>query len=150
MKNSGLRVKRAVKGAGFCLITERPIAKGERIIEYVGDIISDEEYERRGNRYIFAVGKDHNIDGSHRYNLARYINHSCRPNCEAIDDEGRIFIEAKRKIMMGEELTYHYGKWYFDTFIKDSGCRCVKCHDIGVKGKETKSLSSRAEKRTAR
>jgi hypothetical protein len=67
-----------------------------------------------------------------------------------VDDDGRIFIEAKRKIMLGEELTYHYGKWYFETYIKDAGCRCVKCHNpIKVLKKKAPAARKKSSKKTS-
>jgi SET domain-containing protein len=122
-----LKVKRSTAGAGLGLFTMVPIPKGEQVIEYTGERINDEEYDRRNSKYIFEIDKDKNIDGAARSNTARYINHSCRPNCEAEIDGDRIFILAKRSIMLGEELAYDYGKLYWNTFIKEHGCRCVKC-----------------------
>jgi SET domain-containing protein len=68
------------------------------------------------------------IDGNIKENTARYINHSCRPNCEAEGPKGRIYILSTRNIKAGEELTYDYGKEYFETYIKPFGCKCVKCN----------------------
>lgn len=141
-----LKVKRSTAGAGLGLFTTVPIKKGARVIEYIGEIIDDAEYDRRNSKYIFEVAKDHNIDGSTRKNIARYINHSCRPNCESVDEDGRIFIEAKRNIMLGDELTYDYGKLYWNTFIKEHGCRCVKCHRIEEKATK-KELAAHKEYR---
>jgi len=67
------------------------------------------------------------IDGSARSNIARYINHSCKPNCEAEIVAGRVFLRALRRIEAGEELSYDYGKEYFDMYIKPYGCRCAAC-----------------------
>ena len=100
------------------------IAAGERIIRYKGDLRThdevDEEYggqEENGHTFLFTVNDDYVIDGNHNSNVARWINHSCDPNCEAVveeDDKGRshedkVFIEAIRDIAEGEELTYNYG-----------------------------------------
>ena len=60
-------------------------------------------------------------------NKARYLNHSCRPNCETDIVKGKVYIYAKRNIKSGEELTYDYGKEYVDDFIKPYGCKCLKC-----------------------
>lgn len=76
---------------------------------------------------MFSVNERIDIDGSPRFNKARYINHSCRSNCEAIERRGRVFIIAKRDIKPQEELSYNYGKEYFEAYIKPFGCRCVKC-----------------------
>lgn len=115
--------------AGFGLKTLRDWDKGDLIIEYTGKKISHAEADKKPNRYQFDLDKKWTIDGSGRSNLARYINHSCRPNCEAVHytDTNEIGIEAKRAIKAGEELTYDYGKVYFDEYIKPIGCRCEKC-----------------------
>jgi hypothetical protein len=94
----------------------RPIRKGERIIEYVGERISwaesDRRYDdtstKRHHTFLFAVNKKIVIDAAVDGNDARFINHSCEPNCEAIGEKSRIFIEALRAIEPGEELTYDY------------------------------------------
>lgn len=120
-----VHVKRASAGLGlFALV---PIKKGTTIIEYVGERVSTEVGDERDNRYMFNVSTKWDIDGSPRYNTARYANHSCRPNSEAINRRGRVFIVAKKNIKAGEELTYHYGKDHFEGFIKTIGCRCAKC-----------------------
>lgn len=120
----GLRVGRASAGLG--LFATRPYKKGERIIEYVGRTLSTaEEYSSR-SKYLFEVNKRKTIDGAARSNIARYINHSCRPNCEPEIERGHIFIDAIKSIKPGEEFTYDYGEEYFDKHIKPYGCRCAK------------------------
>ena len=118
-------VKRGSAGLG--LFANVAFKKGDFIIEYTGEVISNDEADRRANRYIFEISARRSIDGSRRENLARYINHACRPNCEAEIDRGRVMIYAKRNIKEGEELNYHYGKAYFDDFIKPVGCKCASC-----------------------
>ena len=120
-----LATKRGVNGLG--LFAKVPIKKGDCIIEYVGEIINDAEANRRGGRYLFQTSKDRHIDGTMRSNIARYVNHSCRPNCEADTIRGRVFISAIKNIAVGEELNYDYGKEYWDEHIKPKGCGCVKC-----------------------
>lgn len=112
---------------GFGLFASAPIKKGKAVIEYIGERIPASEGDSRDNRYIFNVSSRFDIDGSPRYNIARYINHSCRPNCEAINRRGRIFIVARKNIQAGEELAYHYGKDHFEGFIQPAGCKCEKC-----------------------
>ena len=115
-------------GTGLGLITLKPISKGTRIIEYFGPLVPNEEVEKRTGKYFFELNDKFSVDGSPRDNIARYINHSCRPNAEAIISRNeRIWIWAKRDIKAGEELTYNYGKDYFDNVIKPMGCRCVRC-----------------------
>lgn len=120
-----LATKRGVNGLG--LFAKVPMKKGDCIIEYVGEIINDAEANRRGGRYLFQTSKDRHIDGTDRKNVARYINHSCRPNCEVDIIRGRVFVYAKRAISVGEELNYDYGEEYWDEHIKPKGCACEKC-----------------------
>ncbi|MDP2838315.1 MAG: SET domain-containing protein-lysine N-methyltransferase [Candidatus Moranbacteria bacterium] len=120
-----VHVKRASAGLGLFALA--PIKKGTTIIEYIGERVPTEVGDERDNRYMFNINTKWDIDGSPRHNTARYANHSCRPNCEAINRRGRIFIVAKRSINVGEELTYHYGKDHFTGFIKPLGCRCARC-----------------------
>lgn len=92
------------------------IRKGTRIIEYTGEIITDDEADRRyddekmdrHHTFLFAVDVNHVIDGARKGNDAKYINHSCEPNCEAVIEENRVFIDALRTIQPGEELLYDY------------------------------------------
>ena len=94
----------------------RAIRRGERIAEYCGERISwteadrryDDEGMGRHHTFLFAVTSRTVIDGAVDGSDARFINHSCDPNCEAVDDGGRIFIEAVRAIAAGEELHYDY------------------------------------------
>lgn len=118
-------IKRSVTGLG--LFAVRPIAAGKRIIEYTGPIITSEEVEQRRGKYFFEIDEKLAIDGSPRSNTARYINHSCRPNAEAIVSGRRVWIWSKKAIKAGEEITYHYGREYFDDHIKPVGCKCKKC-----------------------
>ena len=113
--------------AGLGLFANVGFAAGKRVIEYTGEHISAEEADRRRGRYLFHIDANHVLDARGREHLARYINHACRPNCEAREESGRIFIYAKRAIRSGEELTYHYGRVYFRAFIAPMGCRCATC-----------------------
>ncbi|MBI3671776.1 SET domain-containing protein [Candidatus Azambacteria bacterium] len=124
LKNT-FKVKRSRSGLG--LFAEDDIKKGDFIIEYTGKIISHDEANEKGGKYLFEINSKRTIDGSGRENKARYINHSCRPNCEVEIKKDRVFVYAKKKIKAGEELSYDYGKEYFDEYIKPYGCRCDKC-----------------------
>ena len=115
-------------GTGLGMFAIKRISRGKRIIEYRGPLISNEEVDRRRGRYFFGVNTKWSIDGSPRKNIARYINHSCRPNAEAILSGRRVWIWSKRTITVGEEITYDYGKEYFEDIIKPIGCGCEKCH----------------------
>jgi SET domain-containing protein len=124
--NFKFAIKRTAHGLGF--ITLEPIPAGKRIIEYTGPLISNEEVERRHwGKYFFEVNSKWSVDGTPRSNTARYINHSCAPNAEAIISGRRVWIWSKRRIKAGEEVTYDYGKDYFNVHLKPMGCRCKKC-----------------------
>jgi SET domain-containing protein len=125
-QNHKYAIKRTRAGLG--LFAVEPIPKGKRIIEYTGPLITNEEFERREGRYFFGVNSKWTIDGSPRTNVARYINHSCRPNAEALLSGRRVWIWSKRNIKAGEEIAYDYGKDYFEDIIEPMGCRCEKCH----------------------
>lgn len=131
MTDDSYRPQVAVKrsSAGLGLFAQENIKKGQLIIEYTGERISDEEADRRGGKYLFIVTDTLVIDGKGRENTARYINHACKPNAEAEHDEedDRIYIRAKKAIKTGEEITYHYGKDYFNRMIKPEGCKCASC-----------------------
>jgi SET domain-containing protein len=127
----------------------QPIKKGTFIIEYVGDILTPDMGDNRNSRYVFTVSKKKDIDGAPRWNTARYINHSCRPNAEADDMKERIFIIATRNIMLGEEITYDYGKEYFNEYIKPKGCRCVKCKEKEALGGKKVVAKKSIEKKPA-
>jgi SET domain-containing protein len=94
---------------GFAWVDLR---KGQRIIEYIGPKISKAkglaELEK-GNAYIFSFDENYDIDGSVMWNPARFLNHSCAPNCESDIVRDQIWLYAKRRIKAGEELTYNYG-----------------------------------------
>ncbi|QQR78645.1 MAG: SET domain-containing protein-lysine N-methyltransferase [Candidatus Moraniibacteriota bacterium] len=120
-----VRVKRT--GIGLGLFAAANFKRHETIIEYIGERIPTSVGDERDNRYIFNVSSRFDIDGSARHNTARYTNHSCRPNCDAINRRGRIFIVARKQIALGEEITFHYGKDHFEGYIKPAGCKCKKC-----------------------
>jgi SET domain-containing protein len=104
----------SIHGRGVFALT--PIPKGSRVIEYSGERISHEEADRRYSEahqnsphtMLFTVDDKVVIDATRRGNSARWINHSCAPNCEAVDEDGHIYIETIRAIRPGEELTYDY------------------------------------------
>lgn len=108
------------------------IPKGTAIIEYVGEQISKEESLRRciaQNGYIFTLTDELDLDGNVPWNPARFINHSCAPNCEAEQDEGRIWIIALRDIAAGEELSFNYGYDLVD--YREHPCRCGAANCVG-------------------
>lgn len=103
-----------IQGAGA--FATRPIPAGQRLIEYAGERLTpaqaDARYpDRPGERhhtFLFAIDDDVVIDAAVNGNEARWINHSCDPNCDAVIDDGRIWIESIRDIAPGEELAYDY------------------------------------------
>ncbi|OIP77009.1 MAG: hypothetical protein AUK16_02645 [Parcubacteria group bacterium CG2_30_44_11] len=123
------KVTKKRSSAGLGLFAIEDIKKGQLIIEYTGERISDDEANERGGKYLFIVTDKIVIDGKSRENTARYINHACKPNAEAEHNEENdcIYIRASKNIKAGEEITYHYGKDYFTLMIKPEGCKCNSC-----------------------
>lgn len=121
----GYAIKRTACGLGFFALD--PIGRDKKIIEYIGLILTREEAERKGGKYLMSLDKDYVIDGSPRSNAARYINHSCEPNSKAFRTGARVWIWSVKNIEVGEEITYDYGKKYFNEQIKPKGCKCIKC-----------------------
>jgi SET domain-containing protein len=144
MPSRSFRVGRSATGLG--LFATKAIARNDYIVTYRGRRISTVEAQARerrfGAKYMFEVSRRWTIDGSSRRNLARYINHSCRPNAEALLRKGEIVFVALRRVALGEEITLDYGKEYFDLFIKNACCRCAACHaKAAVRRREPKSWS---------
>ena len=119
-----LRVGRSVTGLG--LFALEPIKKGKCIIEYTGRRVTKKEEYESNSRYLFEISKKKTIDGRSKSNEARYINHSCVPNCEIEIRKERVYVFSKKNIKAGEELNYDYDTDYFDEYIKPVGCKCRK------------------------
>lgn len=124
--NSRFAIKRSASG-GLGFFTLVPIERDKKIIEYTGPRLTRAEADEKGGKYLMTISENRFIDGSPRSNLARYINHSCRPNAKAYRTGGRVWIWSTRNIKAGEEILYDYGKAYFNQIIKPLGCRCAKC-----------------------
>ena len=121
------------------------INKSIKIIEYIGEKISKKEGDIRsekrikkylnsnktGSVYIFELNSRYDIDGSPIYNKARYINHSCSPNCEVEIARGKIWIKSIKNIKKGEELSYDYGYEFDKDDYKDHPCKCGSKNCIG-------------------
>ena len=136
-------IKSKVHGKG--IFATRDIKKNTKIIQYIGEKVSKKEGDKRsesridkylnsektGSVYIFELNKKFDIDGAVSYNKARYINHSCNPNCEVdiIDDE--IWISSIKKIKKGEELSYDYGYEFNKNDFRDHRCMCGSKNCIG-------------------
>src|SRR3984893_8536438 len=159
------RVGRSRTGLG--LFATRRIKKGTRIVRYFGPLLDskktkDDEIE---NKYLFELSNRWTIDGSVRENIARYINHGCRPNAES-DVKPRKrkgYIRAIRNIEPGDEIAYDYGTDYFKAYLKPIGCKCDACEKkrrkkraearaerLRLKAKEEKKALKKAEKQAAK
>jgi hypothetical protein len=158
MKSAGTRPKnplfevRNSRVHGHGVFALRRIRKGARVVEYLGDRVSHEvanaRYEdkdpRDGHTFLFTVDAKTVIDAGVGGNDARFINHGCDPNCEAVDIGKRIFIEAVRTIQPGEELAYDYGIQRDDDDPADVdvifACRCgaAQCRGSMLEAKKKK------------
>jgi SET domain-containing protein len=110
---------------GTGAFARQDITPGTRVIEYIGEKITKAESLCRcekNNQYIFTLDDEFDLDGNVPWNPARFINHSCAPNCEAELDEGHVWIVALRDIKAGEELTYNYNYDLED--YRDHPCYC--------------------------
>ena len=128
MSSRSFRLGRSI--TGFGLFATKLIKRHGYIATYRGKLLPNEEAERReirGAKYMFELNSKWTIDGSPRWNVARYINHSCRPNAKPVGRKGGIVIVALRRIEPGEEITYDYGREYLDYFLQNGGCRCATC-----------------------
>jgi hypothetical protein len=142
--NKPYRIGRSRTGLG--LFATKPIKKGTRIIRYFGPLLdcNKEEDDAVENKYLFQLTNRWTIDGAVRENIARYINHACRPNAESDvkPRKRKVFIVAIKNIEAGEEINYDYGTDYFKEYIKPIGCLCVRC----VKKRKEQRAEARAEK----
>ena len=122
------RVGRSATGLGLFATT--PIRRRAAVIEYCGPRIptklARELDRRRANKYLFEIDHRWTIDGSPRTNLARYVNHACRPNVEAVLHRGRMIYRALEDIPAGAEITIDYGEEHVTLYFKH-GCHCRTC-----------------------
>ncbi|MBD3403466.1 SET domain-containing protein-lysine N-methyltransferase [candidate division GN15 bacterium] len=152
VRRSGIQGK-----GGFAI---RRIRKGQRIIEYTGKRLTEDEVDElyddseqdRHHTFLFSVDEDVTIDAAQGGNEARFINHSCDPNCEAVDEDGRIYIEAIKNIQPGVELTYDYNfdldEPYTEKLKQFYLCRCgsPKCRGTILNVKKQKKRASGKKK----
>jgi uncharacterized protein len=143
MKNSYI-VKRKSKIHGYGIFAKTLIPQGTRIIEYIGEKITKAESNRRGPLlvkyakehkeqgavYLFELNKRYDIDGHVSYNTAKYINHSCDPNCEVDIIRGHIWVISLRDIQKGEELFYNYGYDDIEEY-EEHPCACGTTRCVG-------------------
>jgi len=142
--NKPYRIGRSRTGLG--LFATRPIRKGTKIIRYFGPLLDSrkEKDDAIENKYLFELSNRWTIDGSVRENIARYINHGCKPNAESDvkPRKRKVFIRAIKNIEPGDEISYDYGTDYFKAYLKPIGCKCDAC--------EKKRRKKRAEARAER
>jgi hypothetical protein len=124
-----------------------PIKKGRFIARYSGRKIDSDKADELNNKYLFEINSRWTIDGATRKNVARYINHSCRPNAEAYFVGHVIKIRAIKNIKPEQEITYNYGRDYFDSFIKAVGCKCLACVRKRSKLRAAKRTSAAGKKK---
>jgi SET domain-containing protein len=144
---NGLIIRSSSIHAAGCYTT-RPVKKGMRVVEYEGPRFTkdeaDERYKDRFITYLFSCGSDGQvIDG---FGTAMFINHSCDPNCETEDVDGRIFVMAIRDIAAGEELTYEYNLFDSDDEQGDCHCGSPRCHGTMFSEAEVKRRAKKARK----
>ncbi len=112
------------------LYASKNIKTGEKIIEYIGRLISKKEaetnskFDNKKDIYLFNINEKWDLDGDYRWNTARLINHSCNPNCEVEGNGLKLWIVAIKDIKKGEELSYDYGFSYSKEDLKNFVCRC--------------------------
>ena len=142
--NKPYRVGRSLTGLG--LFATKPIKKGTKIIRYFGPLLDSKKKKDDAieNKYLFELNNRWTIDGSVRANVARYINHACRPNAESDvkPRKRKVVIRAIKNIEPGDEINYDYGTDYFKAYLKPIGCKCVACE----KKRKKQRAEARAEK----
>ena len=153
---------------GNGVFAKAPLKKGERVVEYKGKRRTHEEVDAgdtgdvdSGHTFLFTLNDEYVIDANASGNVARWINHSCKPNCEAIlhEDGGddrrkdRVFIEAIRDIEPGEELSYNYGITLAEKHTRELkeiwACRCgaKKCTGTMLQPKKKKAGKGKKKKK---
>lgn len=138
-----IQVRRSgVHGKGVFAVA--PIRCGERVIEYTGELITWKQALRRhphdpsdpNHTFFFHIDDKHVIDAKVGGNVSRWINHACETNCEADEQDGRVFIKARRDLQPGEELFYDYGLVIdgrlTPSLKKQYPCRCGSDHCRGT------------------
>ena len=138
------RVARSRTGLG--LFATKRIKKGTKIIRYFGPLLDSKKKKDDAieNKYLFELNNRWTIDGSVRENVARYINHACKPNAESDvrPRKRKVYIRAVKNIEPGEEINYDYGTDYFKAYLKPIGCKCASCE----KKRKKKRAEARAER----
>lgn len=165
LANKPYRIGRSKTGLG--LFATQPIKKGVKIIRYFGPLLDsrNEKHDAIENKYLFQISKRWTVDGSVRKNVARYVNHSCKPNAESDVNpvKRKIIIRSIKKIEPGEEINYDYGTEYFKEYLKPIGCKCDACEkkrakkraklraeEVEAKEKAERKAQKQAEKAKAK
>jgi hypothetical protein len=155
--NKPYRIGRSRTGLG--LYATKPIKKGTKIVRYFGPLLDCDKKKDDAieNKYLFQITNRWTIDGSVRKNIARYINHACKPNSESdvSKKKRRVDIRAIKNIAPGDEINYDYGTDYFKEYLKPIGCKCDSCEKKRKKlraeaREEKKRTKVRAEKRAGK
>jgi len=142
MKKLWFKKKSSLHGSGLFALSN--IEKGEQVIEYVGDKVTKKEGDKRADKqikkaqknkskgmvYVFELNKKYDIDGGIARNYARFINHSCDPNCEVEITSNQIWISSIKRIKKGTELLYNYG-YPYDSDFEDHICKCGSKKCVG-------------------
>jgi hypothetical protein len=138
------RIGRSRTGLG--LFATKAIKKGAKIVRYFGPLLDSRKKKDDAieNKYLFELNGRWTIDGSVRENVARYINHACKPNAESdvMPRKRKVVIRAIKNISPGDEINYDYGTDYFKAYLKPIGCKCAACE----KKRKKKRAEARAEK----
>lgn len=124
-----LTVGRSHSGRG--LFTQDRIPRGSCVIEYLGRPATARQMKENRGKYLFWTSDTSMIDGNIPANTARFINHSCAPNCAIEIRKRRVYVFALRNIRAGEELSYDYGQEYFEMHLAGR-CRCARCSEKGL------------------
>ena len=152
--------KSGVHGKGVFALAD--LAEGEKLIEYIGEVITWKEALRRhphdpqdpNHTFYFHIDERQVIDAKVGGNSSRWINHSCKPNCEADEEKGRVFIKALRNIKAGEELFYDYGliidAKYTPKLLAEYPCWCgaKKCRETLLAPKDKSDKKEKSGKKT--
>ena len=160
---AGRRIQTRVSNVhGKGVFAVQDLAEGETLIEYVGEVITWKEALRRhphdpkdpNHTFYFHIDEKHVIDAKYGGNSSRWINHSCNPNCEADEQDGRVFIKALRNIKAGDELFYDYGLIidapYTKKLLAEYPCWCgaKNCRGTLLAPKDDKPGKKKEKKKT--
>jgi len=138
-------IEKKSKIHGVGIFASENIKKNSKIIQYIGEKITKKEGDKRssdrikkylnkkneGSVYVFELNRKYDIDGSPLYNKARYINHSCSPNCEVDVVNNEIWISSIKSLKKGDELFYDYGYLFDEDDFSDHLCKCGSAKCIG-------------------